>query len=150
MSLALHPSGTFLYVAYRASGGVDKFTVNPQTGSLTFISRIDTGTTPSSVAMDTTGQFLYVTNQNSSSISGYRIDGNGDLSSLSSSPFATSETPVSAAFDPSGNSLYVTHNPIGQGSIRSFSVNRNSGALSPQGATIAIADSPGQVISIRP
>lgn len=149
-SVVAHPSGKFLY-AVNVNNGIEVFTVDTQTGALTFLSGVATEDEPPSITVDPTGQFLYMPNWRSNTISGYRIADNGNLIPLPSSPFPTTGSPVEATFDPSGKFLYVVHNALPQGSIRSFSVDRGSGVLSPQGESIALEFSrPMQVISIRP
>jgi hypothetical protein len=53
------------------------------------------------VAVDPTGQFVYVANfQNVSSLSGYSIGPSGALTPIAGSPFATGAQPISVAFTP--------------------------------------------------
>ena len=143
-----HPTKSLIYAGSSTSNGVDMFTINAD-GSLTFITRFDTGVFPTSIAIDPRGQFLYVTNRTSNSISGYRLTDNGDLNPLTPASFATDVAPNSATFDPSGNILYVTYNPPGPGHILSFSVNRNTGELVSKSG-LEIFGIPRQVISLLP
>ncbi|HVF16772.1 MAG TPA: beta-propeller fold lactonase family protein, partial [Steroidobacteraceae bacterium] len=61
VSIALHPTGRFLYVANRASNDVAAFAVNPTTGELTGIGMPVSFNSPTvSVRVDYSGNFLYV------------------------------------------------------------------------------------------
>jgi DNA-binding beta-propeller fold protein YncE len=49
------------------------------------------------VAIDPSGKFLYVTNFNGNSVSGYTIDGAGALSPIAGSPGAVGTSPLGIA-----------------------------------------------------
>jgi 6-phosphogluconolactonase (cycloisomerase 2 family) len=78
--LAVDPSGKFAYVVDGGNlngdgAGVSMYAINASTGVLTSIGGIiDAGLCPSSIAIDPSGKFAYVTDQFSSSISMYLID----------------------------------------------------------------------------
>lgn len=76
-----HPSGPFAY----AVGGlstVDTYGINPMTGALTHISTVATGSSPSSMAIDQSRQFAYVTNFDSDNVSMYSVDPNTGVLTL--------------------------------------------------------------------
>lgn len=79
LSVALHPSGKFAYAANTGSDGgpdiegVSMYTINPN-GTLTPIGLINAGYCPSSLAVDPSGKFAYVTNHCDNTISMYTID----------------------------------------------------------------------------
>ncbi len=56
------------------SNDVSMYSINTTTGILTSIGLIAAGTNPSSVAVDPTGKFAYVTNSASNDVSIYSID----------------------------------------------------------------------------
>lgn len=80
--------------------------------------------------MDASGNFLYVTDPATKTISGYVVNpGTGSLSPISGSPFSSQGIAVfDAAMDPAGNYLYVSD--WHKGLIAAFAIS-NSGALVP-------------------
>jgi lactonase family protein with 7-bladed beta-propeller len=106
VSVAVDPTGQFAYVADFGIGsgtnGVSAFSIGSN-GALTPVpgSPFATGNGPSAVAVDPTGQFVYVANsQDVSSLSGYSIGPSGALTPIAGSPFATGAQPISVAFTP--------------------------------------------------
>jgi 6-phosphogluconolactonase (cycloisomerase 2 family) len=87
------------------------------------------GVTPSAIAADPTGRFLYVTDQNSNQIYGFSIDNqvSGNLTALVSSPYGTGLFPVSITIDPRGKYLYTAN--FNSGTISSFAIDAASGSL---------------------
>ena len=73
--------------------------VRDQTGNLLSVgSPLPTGNSPNSIAMDFQGQYVYVTNNSSNTISAYKIDqGTGALTEITGagSPFAAGTSPGS-------------------------------------------------------
>lgn len=74
--LALHPSGKFLYASNRGdNNSVAEFTVDPQKGTLSFVETVMTqGKTPRQFAIDASGKWMLVGNQDSSTIIEFRIN----------------------------------------------------------------------------
>jgi 6-phosphogluconolactonase len=76
------------------------------------------------------GQFLYVGNYNSDSVSAYSINATtGALTALQGSPFATGHLPNAIVIDPSGQYLYTPNN--GANNVSGFAIDPNTGALTP-------------------
>jgi len=133
-TLAMHPSGGFLYLVDwvkgdgSVTGTVSAFRIDRDTGGLTAIgSPIDLGMGPFSPVIDPTGRFLYVANLRSNSVSAFSIDENsGLLTEISGSPF-TVGNPNYLAMTPNGRFLYAGN---GNGSVRSYAIDPASGALS--------------------
>ena len=106
-----------------------------------------TGTNPISIAIDVVGHFVYVANQGSNNISGFNLRENDFLVPFAA-PFAAGTGPSSVAVDPTGMFAYVVN--AGSGSVSVYTIDANSGALSPisgspfatgtQPAAIAISD----------
>jgi 6-phosphogluconolactonase (cycloisomerase 2 family) len=76
--IAIDPTGTYLYVANYQDGNVSSFSIDPQSGTLTLIGLPVatgnlTGATPTpgpiAVQVDPSGKFVYVVNQQDSSVS---------------------------------------------------------------------------------
>ncbi|MGD9633496.1 MAG: lactonase family protein [Pirellulales bacterium] len=79
--IAVHPSGKFLYASLRGTDEIVAYAIEPANGNLEFLQRIATGgTTPRNFALDPSGQWLLVANQNSGDIRVFRIGSDGQLS----------------------------------------------------------------------
>ncbi len=141
-SVAVDPSGRFVYVANNGSFNISGFVINSSTGALTAISGspFSTGTTsagPVSVAVDPTGQFVYVANSSlfNGSVSALAINpATGGLTSVSGSPFADTQDPGSVAVDASGRAVFVANleqvpDSGGQYKMSAFTIVSASGAL---------------------
>ena len=134
------PNGTVLGFAQNTSTGA----LTPLSGTA-FNTTLKTwqgyhaGVTPSAIAVDPTGRFVYVTDKTSNQILGYSIDttSSGNLTALLSSPFGTGLFPVSLTIDPRGKYLY-TANFNGQ-SVSGFTIDTASGALSSIAGTSSFA-----------
>jgi 6-phosphogluconolactonase len=140
-SVTVDPSGRFVYVANGGSNNISAFTINARTGALVAVSGSpfpDGGmdTTPVSVTVDPTGQFVYVVNNaaGSGSISTFTIEpGTGALTAVAGSPFGAGNvsSPGSMAVDPSGRFAYVTNQDmINSGyDMSAFAIGATMGAL---------------------
>jgi 6-phosphogluconolactonase len=143
-SMAIDPTGRFLYVANLGSnatdaGTVSMFIVNPSTGLLTPSSpaQVPTGFFPQGIAASS--NFVYTANSDDNSVSMFTINTtNGLLTALSPSetilpPICEScsleSSPDFVTFGPSGKFLYVTDQD--NGSISTFAVNSQTGTLTP-------------------
>src|ERR1700677_4231396 len=96
------------------------------------------------VSCTQTGQFAYVANRESNSISGFAIDQTtGQLVPLSGSPFAsTGTTPTALTVDPNKQFLYVANSDSNNVSVYSIDA---TGALTPLGLPVAAGTGPGAV-----
>jgi 6-phosphogluconolactonase (cycloisomerase 2 family) len=98
--IATEPTGRFIYVA--DSTGVNAFSVNTQTGTLTKIP-LSPAITPvniNGVYVEPSGKTLYVTTSSTmaGSILGFTINGDGTLTALAGNPLATPNQPSSMVF----------------------------------------------------
>ncbi|WP_114939887.1 lactonase family protein [Mucilaginibacter endophyticus] len=77
-AIHLSPDGRFLYASNRLeTNEINIYSVNPETGLLTFVARQATfGKNPRDFAIDPTGNFLIVANQNSDNMWVFKIDPN--------------------------------------------------------------------------
>jgi 6-phosphogluconolactonase len=101
-----------------------------------------------------TAYYLYVTNYNTNSISGYSINtGTGALTQIAGSPFATGLAgwqPNQIAVDPKGNFLYVTADFLSTpGNVVVYSINASTGALTLVSNSTATGFTP-QGIAVDP
>lgn len=139
--LAIDPSGKYLYVANEGSNNVSAFEIcatglpgcpSPPDGSLVAVtgSPFSAGLAPLSLAVDPSGNFLYVADTNSNQLSGYRINlSTGALTPLTTPTESTGTNPTFVAIHPGGNFLYVPNS--GSDSISGFRVTTQSGILTP-------------------
>jgi 6-phosphogluconolactonase len=151
-SVAVDPSGNFAYVANGCGdpacslGTVSAYTIDRTTGALSPVpgSPFAAGSFPSSVAVESSGNFTYVANFFSNNVSAYTIDHTtGALSPVPSSPFAAGSNPRSVTADPSGNFAYVAN---GGGNISAYTINPTTGSLSPvPGSPFAAGSNPPSV-----
>ena len=130
-SAAINPAGTFLCVVNSLASSIESFSIDPTSGNLTAISATSTGMSPESVAVDPSGQFVYVASQDGH-VSAYTLSSSGALAQITGSPFKAGFVTVSVAVDPSGRFVYAANN--GNGSQASFTVSAytldpNSGSL---------------------
>jgi 6-phosphogluconolactonase (cycloisomerase 2 family) len=139
VSITVDPSGRFAYVVNQAVSGlgdsVSAYTIDGGTGALTSVngSPFPTGEGPASMAIDPTGRFAYVNNEDDSpggDISGYTINpGTGALTAMAGSPFLSGSGAFAVTIAPSGKFGYVGFG-FSDGShaqITGFSINQTTG-----------------------
>jgi 6-phosphogluconolactonase (cycloisomerase 2 family) len=129
-AVVVHPSKKFLYAANAGeipTGDISLYSVSTS-GVLTELgSRAQAGTTPSLLAIDAAGSFLYVGNTGSEDISVFSIDATtGNLAAVPQFGGAPTArlgiAPLNMALAPSGNFLYVTGGGVPNGVIEIFSI----------------------------
>ena len=139
-SIAVEPSGKFIYAASPTTGTVSAYSINPSTGALTKISGSpfsDGGyyqgyDYPHTVAIDPAGKFLYVTIFEYNYVASFSINSaTGAMNKLGSGgpPFfgPTGYQPCAIAIDPTGKFAYVVNN--GSGDVTASSIDPTTGAL---------------------
>ena len=101
---AIHitPNGRFLYASDRLdASALMVYTINKETGELTFVQRqLTYGKNPRDFAIDPTGKFLLVANQDSDNILVFRIDQATGVLSLSRNRLDNIGNPVCLKFTP--------------------------------------------------
>lgn len=125
--------GKFAYVANGLSDNVSMYAIDATSGVLTFIGQIDAGLFPSSVAVDPSGKFAYVTNFGDhlagtpGSISMYSVNGNGSLTSIGT--IADLEVGAKAmVVHPSGKFAYVA-NARFSNTLSTYTIDATTGVL---------------------
>ena len=106
-AVAVDAGSTLLYLARSGSnGGLSVYTIGTN-GTLTAVSGSPyaIGAGASSIALEGTGQYVYVANRSDSTISGFLIGSGGVLSALTGSPFAAGTQVTSLGFDTTGTYL---------------------------------------------
>ncbi|HYQ15385.1 MAG TPA: beta-propeller fold lactonase family protein, partial [Polyangiaceae bacterium] len=77
------PNGRFVYASNRGHNSIAVFSADPTTGALTLIETEPTrGNTPRDFDVDPNGEVLIVANQDSATLSVYKIEEDGGLSPL--------------------------------------------------------------------
>ncbi len=139
---------TFAYVANETTDSISAYSINRNTGALSFSSSVtipDPVKWPASVTADPLGRFAYVTGC-TDSISDidyvyiYAIErSNGALTAGTTASAVSEDGPVSGAVDPSGRFAYVAnyHSDL----IGVYSINQSTGALTP-GVAVATGHNP--------
>ncbi len=102
-------TSTVLYVA-EIGIGVRALSIGSG-GALTEVSGspFKSGNGPTGLVLDSTGDYLYVTNKGDATISGYTVSASGALTALASSPFATGALPLALSLDQTKTFLAVAN-----------------------------------------
>src|SRR5437588_452789 len=109
-----------LLVTSEGASSVTSYGINLSTGGLSQINTsAQTQNVPSSIVLDPSGAFAYVTNSASNTLSAYSVNPNGTLTAVSGNP-ATGTTPVALAIDHAGHFLFVANR--GSNDVSVFSV----------------------------
>ncbi|HEY4902616.1 MAG TPA: beta-propeller fold lactonase family protein [Candidatus Sulfotelmatobacter sp.] len=125
-SVVVHPSKKFMYVANAVDNSISLFTI-ASNGEITEVTpRTQSGSTPTILAIDSAGTFLYEADSGSNSITVYSIDASsGALTEVTN--FRTGH-PLNIKLNPAGTVLYVTVTESPTGFVLAFSM--NSGKVS--------------------
>lgn len=147
--LDFEPTGKFAYAsdAVNSATTLLTFSADPNTGLLALVNTATLPGSPSRVAIDPLGQYLYLVvfsnNYQNASALGYSIDSStGALTPIAGTPFAISNLAGSFSFHPGGNVAYMANS---QGtSIDTYSLDRATGKLKSVG-TLATCINPTAV-----
>jgi len=127
MGMAIDPAGKFLFVANQGSSSISVFAISNASlkevagspfSTIPAGSIIPTG--PTAVAVSASGNFLYVSNAFTGTVSAYSIASTGSLTELSTSPYNVGIAPSGLALPPGGAFLYVANS--GSNNISAFSI----------------------------
>jgi 6-phosphogluconolactonase (cycloisomerase 2 family) len=115
-----------------------------------------TGTTPSGVAVDSCGQFVFVANAASNNVSAFTICAaisqscplaDYSLQAVASSPFAAGDAPGPIAVDPFAKYVYVVD--AGSSQLSGFRISPSNGALTAIAGTPTATNTGANSIAIR-
>jgi 6-phosphogluconolactonase (cycloisomerase 2 family) len=135
--ITIDPSSTYAFVA-NSSGSVSVYAIDPVLGTLTSAPgspfRLPQAQGTGSVTIDPSGRFAYAVNQTSNNISAFSINlqtppGTNALSLIGVYSTGGTNPASPLTIDASGEFLYVSNND--SGSIGAFSIDPQSGALTP-------------------
>jgi 6-phosphogluconolactonase len=129
--------GRFVFVANKydgANGDMSAFTINQATGALTAVagSPFAADLSPTSVVVDTTGQFVYVGNRASLDVTAFTLDPSTGIPTFKANYSSTHTGPTSLAITPADNFLIASGggvDPGFAGSMFPFTLNNQSGKL---------------------
>jgi 6-phosphogluconolactonase (cycloisomerase 2 family) len=153
--VAIPATGGFVYVIDQESpltsaahGVLLSFQQNTTTGALTaipgsYFNGVAAGTTPSAIAEDPSGHFIYVTDEATNQLYGYTVNATptpGTPMAQLNSPFTTGLYPLSVKVDPRGTFVYVAN--FSSSTIGTYVINTATGALSGAGNNQATATGP--------
>jgi uncharacterized protein (TIGR03437 family) len=142
-SVAIHPSGQFVYVTNGgspATGGptLAAFSIDPNTGALTLLSStpLVPGSGPAGAAIDPSGKFVLVAHNGANNVSVFSIDpSTGAVSPAPGSPFATPTGPNKVVVHPNGKFAYVE--AAGAGQIAAFNLGADGSLTAVPGSPFA-------------
>ncbi len=155
VGIAIPPTGGFVYVIDQenpltssARGVLLSFSENLTTGALTqipgsYFGGVAAGTSPSAIAEDPSGHFIYVTDQATNQLYGYTINATptpGTPLAMLNSPFTTGLYPLGLTVDPRGTFVYVVN--FASSTVSAYTVNKSTGALSGASGGISTATGP--------
>ncbi len=148
-------TGGFVYVIDQekpltssAHGVMLSFSENTTSGVLTqiagsYFGGVAAGTTPSAIAEDPSGHFIYVTDNATNQLYGYTVNATptpGTPLAMLASPFTTGLYPVSVKVDPRGTFVYVAN--FASSTVSAYVINAATGALSGASGGASVATGP--------
>jgi len=141
--LVFHPNGKTVFVNGEADCTISAHAFDLQEGDFREIQVVSTllddefseGDTTAEIATHPVRPFLYVSNRGKNTIAAFRFDKTGRLNPIGAWPTG-GKNPRHFAIDPSGARLYVANQD--SGSIVTFQIDRESGALEPNGVRNSI------------
>ncbi|HEY6274039.1 MAG TPA: beta-propeller fold lactonase family protein [Terriglobales bacterium] len=116
------------------NGLVEVFSIAPESGELTAVSRTpaSTGGSGGPITLTQDGKFLYAANQNEGTIMVFAVAANGTLEAVGGSPFVVDTGAENMAITPDGKFLYITSfnamAAVGS-TVKGYAVNPAEGAF---------------------
>ena len=148
-SIAIDPSGRFLYVANYGSNTISAYTINSRTGALTSSGvPVATGSAPTCVAVDPAGRFAYVANSGANTVSTYSINSSTGVLTSVGVPVPTLSNPSCIVVEPRGWFAYVVNS--GSSNISSYAVNATTGGLTSIGPPVPTGGLSPRFINVDP
>lgn len=155
--VALDPSGKFLYVASLLDGDFSGFTVDSSSGALTPMNGSPYGVTTSttitpltSLVVDGSGKYLYVTSQSGNNVYAFTIDANSGvpaaITTSPAPPYAAGTAPSFIMTDATGKFLFVGNQS--SSNITVFRITADTGVLTSI-ATASTGSTPASMAVIK-
>jgi len=119
----------YVYMTTSKTNVIDQYSIDFQSGALAQIGTpVSTGNNPVRLVASPSGLFVYVVNQNDSTVQEFAVQSNGTL--VSKNTYPTGNKPTAVAIDPQGKFLYVTFTyqtgSSGPGGVSIFPVNSDN------------------------
>ena len=135
-------------------GTVSQYSIDALSGALSpkIPATVAAGAFPIGVAVTPDGKSAYVTNLDGGTVSQYSIDPqSGALSPKIPATVTAGTQPERIAVSPDGKSAYITDfNEFGPGTVSQYSIDPQSGALSPKTPATVTAGSEPVAIAVTP
>jgi 6-phosphogluconolactonase len=150
-AVVIDPSGKFALVANSGSANISVYTINSATGGLAPVQNpapisnfFPAGTTPQTVAIHPSGNFVYVANAGSNNVTAYTFDQtSGVLTQVAGSPFPAGDTPQRVTIDSAGKFAFVSNK--NSDTITVYLIDQTTGALMlVTGSPFPTGSMPGQ------
>ena len=146
--LTYHPSLDIVYFSNEQGCSVSSYTIG-EDGALTPLETVSTlpagvteRNTCSQLQFSPDGSLLFVPNRGHNSIASFTVDGEGRLTPADHA--ATEAVPSAFSLDPSGRYVFAAGSATGQ--LASYSIDGNTGAMTPLG-TYAVGERPMWVLT---
>ena len=143
--LAFHPNGRYLYALNEVDSSVTTFSWDAVRGALMRLDTVSTipknwsgNNTAAEIQVHPNGRFVYTSNRNHDSIAVFYVDRSKfTLAALKYEPVG-GKTPRSIGLDPTADYLFAANQLTNNVSV--FSVNKQTGGLSPTTAGVTAAN----------
>jgi 6-phosphogluconolactonase (cycloisomerase 2 family) len=155
------PNSLFVYVLNQGDSTIQQFAVETESGKLTSKNTYSTGSTPTSMAIDPSGKFLYVTfkyqqgysdtNPGPGGVDIFPVSSDYSLGTPIVQPLGNN--PVGVTYTNFNNYVYIidaepaTASSSAVGWILAFSANTTNGALTPIGKTSISTGTDGKTVA---
>jgi len=143
IAIAASVVNPFLFVANQGSGSISAFTIDPSTGNLGLVSGspflIGATFHPSSIAISSKGNFLYVVDPTLGQIAAFSISSGGVLAGVGA-PVAVGVNPTFVTVEPSGRFVYVADK--GSNAVFAFAIQSNGALAAINGSPFAAGSQP--------
>jgi 6-phosphogluconolactonase len=127
VAVAFNPAGTFFFVANQTDSTISVYSVSGTTltavaGSpfSTVTSLLDPNTLPSALVVSASGNYLYVANSLTNTVSSFQIGSNGVLTQSTAPPYPVGVNPSGLGITPTGSFLYVAN--FGDNNVSAFAI----------------------------
>lgn len=151
VNLGVRPNGQTLYYPIHDNGQIQAFSVDQTTGLLTAVGGlVATGSQPDKVLVSPNGNFAYVANSGSFSISQYSVATSGQLTPLTPPSIAlhtTSTNFSTIGIEPNGDHVYALASSANM--IDIYNTPASDGVLNYSGTSVATPNLPGQIVFTR-
>lgn len=129
--IVLDPLGNHVFISYPAKNMLESYLVNSNTGELWFAATTGTLAQPDSIAVDPTGQFLYLSAEGASRLLGFRINNGQFTAPLGNLSTPDGTTGALLSFSRRADILYAVLD--GSGLVLTCTIDAMTGILTPVG-----------------